>query len=179
MRPKSLCGFCVQDCSPWGDGVVTLDVTFSASVENYQENTSCGETQCVTYENGDLGPGTFTVKLTDGNNKLYELAPGSILGAFYSWYCTGDCRFAKAETDLILDLDGYWNNGWYSTLGVGIGCYSPGYGNECGILRGPGNLTTFMTQPTPEPATLLLLLSAVPAALHRRRRCSEIAQLVH
>lgn len=148
-------GICSGACVPWGN-LLTVDFSFSATVIDYQERSSCSNGQCETETTGELGPGTFSFDLSVGMPpKTYYLNSGELEGSFDSHVCTGQCGSYRAESDLLLDFQGPWNNGWYSTGTIQLECFQ---NQGCVAADGAGNLNTY----TPEPATLTLLAGGMP-----------------
>jgi hypothetical protein len=145
-------GICSGRCSPWGD-LAVFNISFSGSVADYQETISCSNDECEDELSGKLDAGTFLGEISVGYpSQVYYLSPGSIAGTFKTHFCTGNCRSYRPETELFLDFEGPWNNGWYSTGSIQLVCFER---NGCITGDGAGNLNTSV----PEPSGLALLVT--------------------
>ncbi len=148
-------GICSGQCVPWGN-LVILNAGFSASVTNYQENTSCADDRCKTEISGDFGVGSLSAYLWAGDPpQAYYLSPSSLSGSFDSHFCTGNCGSYRPETELSLDFAGPWSNGWFSSETIEMHCFQK---DGCSEGSGAGDLNTV----TPEPPSLALLAASLP-----------------
>ncbi len=157
-------GICSGACSPWGS-IVILDVSFAASVINYQQSVSCSNSQCETEIRGDFGPGSLTAELAvyDDSSQTFYLNSNSLQGSFSSRFCTGHCGTYRGETELALDFQGGWNNNWSSQGIIQMECF---HNLGCSDGTGAGSLTTT----TPEPPLAALLLGDIPCLWFAIRR---------
>jgi hypothetical protein len=157
-------GLCSGQCAPWGD-IVILDVSFAASVIDYQQSVSCSNNQCETEIRGDFGPGSLTAGLAvyDDSWRTYYLSSSSLQGSFSSRFCTGHCATYRAETDLSLTFQGDWNNNWSSNGTIQMVCF---HNMGCSDGTGAGSLTTA----TPEPSAVALLLGNIPCLCFAMRK---------
>jgi hypothetical protein len=157
-------GICSGECPPWGN-TVFFDLSFSASVINYQASVSCANNQCETEIRGTLGPGTLSAEVSAGDPpQVYYLDSHSLEGRFSSHFCTGHCGTYRPETELSLAFQGLWNNDWYSDGAIQMECFQQG---GCTDGSGAGNLNTFV----PEPSGLALFTGGIPwlcCALRRK-----------
>ncbi len=148
-------GICSGECVPWGN-LVAVDFSFSAAVINYRESSSCSNGECVTETTGNFGPGSLSAELTVGlPPQIFYLNSGLLAGSFDSHVCTGQCGSYRAESELLLDFQGSWNNDWYSTGTIQLECFQK---DGCVAADGAGSLNTY----TPEPTTLALFAGGVP-----------------
>ncbi len=157
-------GLCEGQCVPWGE-VVILDVSFSASVSNYEQAVSCANNQCETQMIGSFSHGIATADLAvyGSSPQTYYLSSNSLEGSFSSRVCTGHCGSNRPQTELSLDFDGLWSNNWYSTSIIQMECF---HESGCSDGSGAGSLTTA----TPEPSVVTLLLAGISSLCVARRR---------
>lgn len=166
-------GTCEGQCVPWGD-IVILDVSFVASVVDYQDNVSCANNACETQITGSFGPGSVTANLAvyDDSSQSYYLKANSLQGSFKSHFCTGRCGSYRAETELSLDFEGAWNNNWYSNGTIQMECFQNG---GCDDGTGAGTLNT----ESPEPSDLALLAGGIPCVgVAVRRKLSQATMIL-
>ena len=157
-------GTCEGQCAPWGS-IVILNVSFAASVVNYQQTMSCANGQCETEITGGFGPGSVAAELSvfGNSSESYYLNSGFLKGSFNSHFCTGHCQTYRAETELLVDFQGDWSNDWHSNGTIQMECFRFG---GCSDGTGGGSLTT----DTPEPSAVTLLLGGIPWACFALRR---------
>ena len=161
-------GICSGDCVPWGD-LAILNVSISASVVGFQENTACSNGECETELSGKFDAGTLSGEISVGYPPQdYYLKSGTFGGSFDTHFCTGgNCASHRPETDLTLDFAGLWSNGWYSTGAIQLVCFQK---DGCSNGDGAGSLDTAV----PEPFSLGGVVAAMPwvALAIRRKRYS-------
>jgi hypothetical protein len=157
-------GNCEGQCVPWGQ-IVILDASFSATVLDYQQNVSCANNECETEITGIFGPGSISADLSvfGDSSKSFFLNSSSLQGSFTTRFCTGQCGTYRAETNVSLDFQGLWNNGWYSTGMIQMNCFHTG---GCSDGTGGGSLNT----DAPEPSAVALLLGGIPCLGFALRR---------
>jgi hypothetical protein len=165
-------GICSGDCAPWGQ-LTVLSVTFSSSVVDYQESTSCSNSECETKLSGKFDGGALLADLSVGYPpQEYYLRSSTFGGSFETRFCTGDnCNSHRPETDLSLDFEGFWSNEWYSTGRIQLVCFER---SGCTTGDGAGSLNTAV----PEPFTLGSVLTGLPwiaIAIRRKRNPGALA----